>query len=1008
MHENQALSIGRVTRVLGERIRPAIHSSPHALEVASHRVGGEPIPVREGLAAEYQPTAVGAGWGRAWDTTWFRLRGVVPEEFAGRRVEVLVDLGFDANLTGFQAEALVYRGDGSPVRSLHPRAQWIPVTDCARGGEPIEFFVEAAANPVILDYHPFLPTEDGEWETAGEELRYRLRRVDMCLFESEVFELAHDIEVLLELAGELPAESGRRARILRALDQALDRLDLQRVAATATASRQALAEVLSSPAAASAHRIAAVGHAHIDSAWLWPLRETVRKVARTTSSMTALLDENPDFIYAMSSAQQYAWLKEHRPEVFARVKKAVAEGRFVPVGGMWVESDAVLPSGESLIRQIAAGQRFFRDEFGIECRGAWLPDSFGYSAALPQILTGAGFEWFLTQKISWNQQNRFPHHTFLWEGIDGSRIFTHFPPMDTYNSALSGKEVALAARQFREKAVASSSLAPTGWGDGGGGTTREMIARARRLSDLEGSPRVSFETPDSFFTRAKEELPEPAVWRGELYLELHRATYTTQHQMKAGNRRSEELLAAAELWSATAAIRTGHPYPYQLLDRLWREVLLLQFHDILPGTAISWVHREAAERYARIAGELESTISAALAALGVGIGSLDGPIVAVNSAPVPAAGIPAGSVGVAAPDPSRRAVADGDGFLLVSDHVWVRIDACGHVVSAVDLASGRDAIPAGLRGNLLQLHQDFPNMWDAWDVDVHYRGMGQDLVTASRVTLADEQTVLVERAFGASRIEQRIRLGLDGRTIEIDNVVDWHETEKFLKLAFPVDVFADSAIAETQFGYQARPTHENTSWDSARFETHTQRWFLLQEPGFGVALLNDSSYGFDVTRIEHQGRIVQLARWSVLRAPRFPDPQTDQGTQRMRFGVLVGSDPLAATAAACRFNVGVRSGSGAVVPPLVSSCNPEVLISAVKLADDRSGDLVVRVYSAGGGRARARLVVPAKAIAITRSDLLERTSGKPDDLVPSLPGPVGVECDLALRPFEVATLRITF
>lgn len=1012
MHDNQDLTLARAARVLEERLRPAIHSHPHPLALAAHRVGGEPIPVASGLAADYLPARPGDAWGRAWDTTWFRVTGSVPSEFAGRRVEVLLDLGFDINMTGFQAEGLVYRADGSPVRSLHPRAQWIPVTRDAAGGEPIEFYVEAASNPVLLDYVPFQPTEKGDWSTAGEELLYRVRRADAVIFETEVFELVHDVEVLLQLAQQLDATSARRAKILFALDRALDAVDLQDVAGTATAGRAQLAEVLASPAAPSAHRITAVGHAHIDSAWLWPLRETVRKVARTTSSMVTLLEEHDDFIYAMSSAQQYAWLKEHRPEVYARVKQAVADGRFVPVGGMWVEADAVLPGGEAMIRQFLYGQRFFRDEFGIECRGAWLPDSFGYSGALPQLLVGAGFEWFLTQKISWNERNVFPHSSFAWEGIDGSRIFTHFPSMDTYNSQLSGAEVALADRNFKEKSVGSSSLAPTGWGDGGGGTTREMVARAARLADLEGSARVVWETPDAFFERAKAELPEPAVWRGELYLERHRATYTTQHKMKQGNRRSEQLLFEAELWASVAALRAGRPYPYETLDRAWHEVLLLQFHDILPGTSIAWVHREAEVRYALVAHSLEGEVIAdSLAALGVGLVEPveteahrhPRPDLLVNAAPISQSGVTAGGVGTPAAPGRTTVVASGDGFVLASDAVRVSVDAAGHVVSAVDVASGREAIPAGERGNLLQLHQDFPNLWDAWDVDNSYRKMRRDIDTADEVGL-DGDAIVVRRSFGASSIEQRLTLSADGRALVIDNTVDWHETEKFLKLGFPIDVFADAAVAETQFGFQSRATHDNTSWENARFETHAQRWFLVQEPGFGVAFANDSTYGFDVVRSRRDGRVVQNVRFSLLRAPRFPDPRTDLGVQRMRFALAFGADPGRATELGWALNVPARPANGVAVAPLVTSSNPRVLISAVKLADDRSGDLIVRLYESSGGRASTELSVDLPVAAVRTADLLERP-GEPASY--SVAGDGRVSVPLALRPFQVRTLRIT-
>nr|WP_246227121.1 alpha-mannosidase [Propioniciclava coleopterorum] len=827
-----------------------------------------------------------------------------------------------------------------------------------------------------------------------------MRAVDLCVFEAEVFELVHDVEVLAQLAQQLPPDSARRATILRALDRALDQVDLADVAGTAAAARAVLAPALASQAEASAHRLSAVGHAHIDSAWLWPLRETVRKVARTAASMTTLLEEDDAFVYAMSSAHQYAWLKQHRPEVFARVRDAVAAGRFVPIGGMWVEPDAVLPSGESFIRQISHGQRFFREEFGLESTGAWLPDSFGYSGALPQLLVGSGLRWFLTQKISWNQVNRFPHHTFWWEGIDGTRIYTHFPPLDTYNAELSGEEVARAARQFQEKSVARSSLAPTGWGDGGGGTTREMLARARRLADLEGSPQVVLESADAFFDRAMAELPDPEVWRGELYLELHRATFTTQHRTKQGNRRNQAQLAEAELWSATAAVRTGHPYPYDALDELWREVLLLQFHDILPGTSIAWVHREAEERHAAISARLADLIADALDALGV-TAAAGGPLV-INAAPVAQHGAPALAVTAGdLPEPPPVAAAAPGGHVLESGHVRVGIDADGFVVSLLDKASGRDAVPAGGRGNLLQLHQDFPNKWDAWDVDAHYLGMVQDLDGPAEVR-ADGDGVVVARTFGASRVEQRLSLARDGRTLLIDHAIDWHEDEKFLKLAFDVDVFTDEVVAETQFGHQRRAHHTNTSWEAARFETHAQRWFLVREPGFGVAFLNESSHGFDVRRTRHADSPGQIARFSLLRAPRYPDPTADRGRHTLRVGVLVGADVAAATAAGLAMEHPVRRASGSPVPPLVAVRGDGVLISAVKLADDRSGDLIVRAYESRGGRATARFALDApREHLLADTNLIEVDApGGPRLLV-------GGAFEAAFRPFQVRTFRLS-
>ena len=497
MHDDTSLTLGRVSRVLTERIRPAIHAESVPLTIEVHQLPGEPIAPEAGLALDFEPTTVGQMWGPAWGTTWFKVTGAVPGEWAGRRVEARIDLGFDVNMTGFQCEALVYRPDGTPIKSLNPRNQWVPIVPQADGDEQVELYLEAASNPVLLDYHPFLPTQEGDILTSSPEPLYRTRRMDLVIFDEEVFELSLDLEVLFELQAELPPTSPRRMSILQAMDDALDVLDLQHISATASDARARLAGVLAAPAEASAHRISAVGHAHIDSAWLWPVRETIRKVARTTSSMTTLIDEQPDFRYGMSSAQQYAWVKQHRPEVYERIKAAVAEGRFLPLGGMWVESDTVMPSGESLVRQFAYGQRFFEREFGIRSKGVWLPDSFGYSPALPQLMRRAGFEWFFTQKISWNQQNVFPHHTFLWEGIDGSRMFTHFPSMDTYNSQLSGSEVAKASRQFKENRVSSRSIAPVGWSTGGevgAGITPERRRRVIESIRQSGTRALFVET----------------------------------------------------------------------------------------------------------------------------------------------------------------------------------------------------------------------------------------------------------------------------------------------------------------------------------------------------------------------------------------------------------------------------------------------------------------------------------------------------------------------------------
>ncbi|PAZ15758.1 alpha-mannosidase [Streptomyces sp. SA15] len=1014
MHYDRDVTEQRLARVLNERIRPAVHARSVPLQVEIWNVPGEPVPVQAALSAPYRPARVGDRWGPAWSTSWFRVSGTIPAEWAGLPVEAVLDLGFSPHSPGFSAEGLVHRADGTAVKALNPRNTWLPVTESAAGGEEFVRYVEAAANPVVMHTGPdeltFGPTSVGgraPWlgdpaADPGEPL-YRLRRLDLSVVDRDVYELVQDLEVLGQLMHELPVDAPRRWQILRAIEGALDTVDLQNPGASAVAARAALAPALAAPANAGAHRISAVGHAHIDTAWLWPLRETVRKVARTVSNVTQLMDDHPEFRFVMSQAQQLAWLKEHRPEVYARAQEKAKAGQFLPTGSLWVEPDTNLTGGESLVRQFVHGKRFYLEEFGVETEEMWLPDTFGYNAALPQLMKLAGVRWFLTQKISWNTTNKFPHHTFWWEGIDGTRIFSHFPPVDSYNGDLSGADLAHTVRNFQDKGAANHSLIPFGYGDGGGGPTREMLARAARLADLEGSARVTLERPATFFARAHAEYEANGgapVWSGELYLEFHRGTLTSQLATKQGNRRSEHLLREAELWAATAAVRHGHPYPYEALDRLWKTVLLHQFHDILPGTSIAWVHREAEETYVAVARELERIVEDAQRTLA---GSGDGTVV-FNAAPHDRAGVPALGAGLRT-DPAEGnvpPVPDADGFVLDNGLVRVIVDGRGLITSAYDRTADREALPPGASANLLQLHQDFPNQWDAWDIDVFYRNTVRDLTDTESVT-ATGDGVHVVRAFGASRIEQTLTLAADSRRLVIDTVVDWHEREKLLKAAFPLDVRAAHSTAEIPFGHVERPTHTNTSWDAAKFEICAHRFLHVGERDWGTALVNDSTYGHDVTRdMRPDGGTTTTVRLSLLRAPRFPDPDADQGTHRLRYALVIGADIADAVREGYHLNLPERAlPGGAPVAPLVSVDHEGVVIEAVKLADDRSGDVVVRLYEAHGVRARATLTPGFPFASATATDLLERP----------LDDPTGHQVTegtirLRLHPFQILTLRL--
>jgi alpha-mannosidase len=578
--------------------------------------------------------------------------------------------------------------------------------------------------------------------------------------------------------------------------------------------------------------------------------------------------------------------------------------------------------------------------------------------------------------------------------------------VDSYSSELSGRELAHAERNYRDHGRGTMSLVPFGYGDGGGGPTREMLAAARRTADLEGSPKVRLGSAATFFARAQAEYDPLPVWVGEMYLELHRGTYTSQANTKLGNRRSEHLLREAELWCATAAVRTGYRYPAEELKRLWRLVLLQQFHDILPGSAIAWVHQDAERNYAAVGRQLEAIIAGAAAAV-VGTGDRD---FLLNAAPHERHGVPP----MAAAEPVRaelpvRVSEAGGGYILDNGLIRAVINPDGLLESLMDYASGREAIAPGQFGNLLELHRDTPNEWDAWDIDAFYRRNVLALTAAQSVTLADDArgdsqdaVVVVERMAGSSPVTQRISLAAGADSLSITTMVDWQEREKLLKLGFALDVRADRSAAETQFGHVFRDTHVNTSWEAAKFEICAHRWIHVAEPGYGVAVSNASSYGHDVTRNvrEDDGGTTTTVRVSLLRAPKFPDPGADRGRHELGVTIRPGAGIADAVEEGYRTNLAprfVKGGHG--VEPLFTVFNQGLVIEAVKLAEDGSGDVIVRLYESLGERSAGLVTANFDVTGVHTVDLLERPVEAP-----------GVTAgrdvaELVLRPFQLVTLR---
>jgi len=903
------------------------------LELTAFTVRGEPIGYADAVRGNFEPIEPGHPWGPPWSTTWFHVRGRVPQEWAGRHVVAMFDLGF-AGPSGFTCEALAWK-DGRPWRAVDPNHRWLPVD-----GPDVDFYLEAAANPRATEQGPE-PAPSMIALRQSPEAAFILREAVLAVHEPE-----------LPTAAELN----------------LDQL----------------------------HRITAVGHAHIDTAWEWPLREAKRKVARSWSTQLALMDDHPDYVFAASQPAQYAWMKESYPDIFRRIKEKVAAGQWEPVGAMWVEADCNLPSGESLVRQLMHGKRFFMREFGYDTRILWLPDAFGYPGNLPQLMAAAGCDFFLTQKLSWNDTNKPEHHTFIWEGIDGTRVFTHFPPADTYNGDFSPEELERSIRNFKDSSSSNRSLYLFGFGDGGGGPTAEMIQLAHRLG-------VELGRAADFFARASREASDLATVAGELYFELHRGTYTSQSRTKRLNRVAQSALREAELWSMAAA----GAYPSTELEALWKKLLLNQFHDILPGSSIDWVYQEAERDLSDVAfGAARITARALKQVAG------DGYRVAVFNAnshrrreviefghrlrlvEAPPCGW-AVQEELSIRDEQRVRVSERG---MENSMLRVRWDDRGVLTSVWDKQAQREVLSGP--ANLLQLHDDNPKRWDAWDLDLEYLESVTDL-TALVEHGIDEAgglrgAVHFTREFGKSRFSQRMILDADSRVLRFECEVSWRESHKILKVAFPVAVSANLASYEVQFGHVERPTHRDTSKAKAMYEVCAQRWADLGDGNYGVALLNDCKHGYDI-----HGSVMRL---SLLRAPTHPDPTADQGGHRFSYALLPHSGDFrraGVIGAAEDLNTPLRAvftdlpdGSA---ESLIEVDTRQVVVETIKRAED-SAAAVVRLYEAWGKGCTARVRTTLPASRAYLCDLLEHEV----EAVPVRDGVV----ELSLTPFKILTLKL--
>jgi len=980
-------------------------------------------------------------WGGYDQTTWFRMTVEAPAAWKGERVVALIrpsmktyELGIEGLSKG--AEALAYL-DGVPYQGLDFNRDELLLVERAKGGERFEIALEAVPSTRFDVYHQFA-------------------YADLAVKNDMVWEFYWNAAVALGVCETLDANSASQRRLQQLLTDAVWNVDLQRAgeAGYGESIRKAqrflskgLKELGGSHGMGS---LTLTGHAHIDTAWLWPLRETKRKCARTFSTVLNLMECYPEFHFSCSQPAQYEYIKEHYPEIYERITKRVKEGRWECCGAPYIEPDCNVPSGESLVRQFLFGNRFFEREFGVRSRLAWQPDAFGYTWQLPQIMRKAGLDAFVTTKIDWSEYTEFPYSLFWWEGADGSRILTIMPPLN-YNGNPVPQDLVEQWDRFKQKEHVDELPFPFGWGDGGGGPTMGMIEHGKRLSDMPGIPKCRFGTNRDSVKRMRDQMDDDKlpVWNGELYLELHRGCQTSQARVKRGNRKSEVALRDAEFLGVLSLLNGGS-YDQERLEQAWKKVLLNQFHDILPGSSITEVYTDAERDY----DEAFTLIDAAKEEhLKVLFGAIDTagegtPIVVFNSlgwtrddvAEI-ATDLPKGAFSVL--DPSGRAVPAqkvgknrllfeaagvpplgyavyrlvrgkraGDvaralrvsGKSMENDFIRVRFDTKGRLISIYDKVEERETVPKGARGNVLQFFDDRPAMHEAWDIDHNIDAKMWELGSPELITVQEEGPVrgVVRMVWKIehSTITQEVTLYGHAPRVDFVTHVDWWEKRTLLKAAFPVDVRATRATYETAFGVTERPTHDNTAHDRARHEVAGHRWGDLSEGDYGVSILNDCKYGWDA-----RGNVMRL---SLLRSPIDPDPTADEGEHRFTYSVYPhGGDWRNGTVhQGMELNAPLLAyeaphGAGALpsVDALASVEVENVFVDTVKKAED-SDAVVVRVYEGFGQRGAVTLVLGRRPRRISECDLMEENEErlKLD----------GSSLRFYVRPFEIRTFLVVF
>ncbi|HAT4104201.1 TPA: alpha-mannosidase [Clostridium perfringens] len=1006
---------------LCKKLEKAIYNVVAPLEIDMY-ITKEPVSYENRLTGEYKKGVIGESWGELWDCGWFNFKGEVPKSYEGEKIVLLIDIS---------GEAFVVDKGGNPMRGLTtlnsefdlslgmPGKREVPMFERAEGGEVIDIWADCACNDLFGKYRDNGIIKDAYIATCNEEVKA----------------LYYDVEVLHELMNQLPEDSARYHTILNALYEASKVLSIktgmsgcdflkdgvvtqQEVTILneeeVKKAREILKKELDKKGGDPSLSVSAIGHAHIDLAWLWPIRETIRKGARTYSTVLANMEKYPEYVFGASQPQLYQWMKEYYPDLYGRIKEKIEEGRWEAQGGMWVEPDTNVPSGESLVRQLLYGKRYFREEFKKEMDTLWLPDVFGYSAALPQILKKSGVDYFMTIKLSWNNHNQFPHHTFVWEGLDGSRVLSHMPPEGTYNSSAAPRAVAKSEKAFLDKGLSDECLMLFGIGDGGGGPGEEHLERLRRERNINGIAPVKQEPSSNFFKRIEKYIDKYSVWSGELYLEKHQGTYTTHGKNKKYNRKMEIALKNLELAAMQAKVLGKGEYPQDEIEKVWKEVLLYQFHDILPGSSIGRVYDESVEAYEKMLAKVEGMTEKLYRDILESADSKEEGAILVNSlswsreqwiklydrwTKINLNSLSGETIRKEEIEPyceiSTLKVSENN---LENGLVKVEFNENGTIARIFDKELNKEVL-RDEKGNELRVYED---NGDAWDFSGVYEDRASEifeLVKSEVIVDGPKATIKQNYKYGDSTLVQEISI-LEGiKRIDFKTKVDWKENGKMLRTSFNTNVYTREADCEIQFGTIKRPTHGNTSWDMAKGEICAQRWIDLSQRDYGVALINDSKYGHNVSETK-----IDL---NLLRSPGYPDPNADRGEHEFTYCLFPHrGDYIEGNVVheAHEVNAPIQViysenlGENLVKEAMASIDCENVIIDTIKKAED--GDqMIIRLYECHGEDAKAKVNINVPYEKVEMVNLIEDSIDGKELNKETM--------HLTFKPFEVHTLKVT-